>query len=560
MHKKYKTGFTKKYIFALSLIALFSILAYLNLSHLIKAQSQDGEVINISGRQRMLSQKIALFSLKHNVEHTERNHKELIKNINLMETSHQWLIDKEKSDQINKMYFLPPYFLDDDVRTYIKKAKLFLEKEDKQSLNYILSNSQQLLIHLDKTVYAYQIENEDKILTLQRNELFIVIIVLITLFFEAIFIFRPANASIIKKTKELETQRFNSEMVIESNRNAIIAVNEKMQVYVFNKSAEEMFGYTKDEMINQDSLIKIMRVDDYPAHLSAVTGFMHTDNQSLKDMYSTRELIGKRKNGDLFPLRITIGASKNNKNKIVVANIEDITDEKEKEDMLLRQSKLAAMGEMIGAIAHQWRQPLNALNIHIENLEDDYEDEMIDEAYIESFITDQTETIQFMSKTIDNFRNFFRIDKGKEIFSVKKAIESIFSIQSAQLNTYNIFFDIHGEDFNINGFNNEFQQVILNIVSNAKDSILNNQIKNGNISVSLQKGMIKIKDNGGGIPEDVINRVFEPYFTTKDQGDGTGMGLYMSKMIIEDNMNGIIMASNVDDGAKFVIKIEACNG
>jgi len=558
MVHKLKTGFTKKYVFALSLIALFSILAYFNLSHLIKAQSQDGEVINVSGRQRMLSQKIALFSLRHNVGHTEENHKELIKNIDLMEKSHQWLTNIDKSEKISNMYFSVPYFLDEDVKTYIKKAKLFLTNNEQKNLDYILSNSQRLLKHLDKAVYIYQIENEEKIQILERNELFIVIIVLVTLLFEALFIFRPANASIIKKTEELETQKFNADMVIESNKNAIIAINEHMQVYVFNKSAEDMFGYTKEEMLNQDSLLKIMREEDYDEHHKGATNFMIT-GKSKGNMYSTKELIGKRKNGELFPLRITFGASKDNKYRIVVANIQDITDEKEKEDMLLRQSKLAAMGEMIGAIAHQWRQPLNALNINIENLEDDYEDKMIDAEYIDDFITDQTDTIHFMSKTIDNFRNFFRIDKGKEVFSIKKAKDSIFSIQSAQLNSHNIFFDIKGEDFTINGFNNEFQQVILNIVSNAKDAIISNDIKNGYISVSIDKGIIKIKDNGGGIPEDTIDRVFEPYFTTKDQGDGTGMGLYMSKMIIEDNMNGMITASNINGGTEFIIKIEACN-
>jgi len=257
MEQKFKTGFTRRYVFALSLIALFSILAYFNLSHLINAQSQDGEVINVSGRQRMLSQKIALYSLKHEVGHTEENHKELLKNIKLMEKSHKWLINIEKSEKINNMYFSEPYLLDSDVKTYIKKAKQFSTENNQESLEYILSNSQRLLKHLDKAVYAYQIENEEKIFILERNELFIVIIVLTTLLFEALFIFRPANASIIKKTQELETQKFNADMVIESNKNAIIAINEKMQVYVFNKSAEDMFGYTKEEMLGKDSLIKI---------------------------------------------------------------------------------------------------------------------------------------------------------------------------------------------------------------------------------------------------------------------------------------------------------------
>ena len=556
---KDETGFTRRYVFALSLIALFSILAYFNLSHLINAQSQDGEVINKSGRQRMLSQKIALFSMRYNVNSVPEIQKELSKNINLMEESHKWLISKEQSEQVYGMYYTSPHFLNKRVNDYLERAKKFLKEKDPDSLEYILSNSQKILKHLDRAVYLYQIENEEKTSVLQRNELFIVLIVLITLLFEALFIFKPANDSIIKKTEELIMQKFNADMVIESNKNAIIAINDKKKVYTYNKSAQEMFGYTKEEMLGKDSLFNIMRPEDFKMHEKGVNHFMDT-GKSRGVLYTTAELTGKRKNGELFPLRITFGASSDKKHRIVVANMQDITSEKEKENMILRQSKLAAMGEMIGAIAHQWRQPLNALNINIENIEDDYEDNLVDKEYIEDFIAEQTGTIQFMSKTIDDFRNFFRIEREKEKFSMKKAIESTFNIQSAQLGNHNISFDVSGEDFIVDGFKNEFQQVILNLVSNAKDAMVSNNIKEGKITVSLQKGTIKIKDNGGGVSKDVIDRIFEPYFTTKEQGEGTGMGLYMSKMIIEDNMGGTISVSNIADGAEFTINVKVCNG
>jgi len=556
---KDETGFTKRYIFALSLIALFSILAYFNLSHLIKAQSQDGEVINVSGRQRMLSQKIALFSMRYNAGSAQEFQKELSKNIQLMEKSHKWLTSIDQSQQVYEMYFSSPHSLDKRVKNYIEQAKRFLNEKDPDSLNYILHHAQEILQHLDKAVYLYQIENEKKTAILQRNELFIVLIVLITLLFEALLIFRPANASIIKKTEELMMQKFNLDMVIESNKNAIMAINDKKEVYTYNKSAEEMFGYSKEEMLGKNSLANIMRPEDFKRHDAGVGHFMET-GKSIGVLYTTAELTGKRKNGELFPLKITFGASSDKKHRIVVANLQDVTHEKERENMILRQSKLAAMGEMIGAIAHQWRQPLNALNINIENLEDDFDDELVNKEYIDEFIKEQTDTIHFMSKTIDDFRNFFRIEKEKEQFSTKKAIESTFSIQSAQLNNHNISFDVRGDDFVVDGFKNEFQQVILNIVSNAKDAIVNHNTKEGKITVSLQDGIIKIKDNGGGTPANIIDRIFEPYFTTKEQGEGTGMGLYMSKMIIEDNMGGIINAVNTEDGTEFVINVKVCNG
>jgi signal transduction histidine kinase len=161
-----------------------------------------------------------------------------------------------------------------------------------------------------------------------------------------------------------------------------------------------------------------------------------------------------------------------------------------------------------------------------------------------------------MSKTIDDFRNFFRVDKKKKEFEVKKAIEGVIGIQSAQLNNYGIKIEVEGEDFILNAQESEFKQVVLNIINNAKDAIVEKGIKEGKIKITLKDNTISIQDNGGGIPEDIKMRIFEPYFTTKEPGDGTGIGLYMSKVIIEKNMGGKIEVSNVDGGAKFIIKIQ----
>ena len=230
--------------------------------------------------------------------------------------------------------------------------------------------------------------------------------------------------------------------------------------------------------------------------------------------------------------------------------------EKEQEverNFLIQQSKLSSMGEMMGAIAHQWRQPLNALNLNIQNLDDDFADGLIDKAFIDAFIAKNRQTILFMSKTIDDFRNFFKIDKAKKKFGIREAIEETLSLQSAQFKNRNIMVDIHGENDTIEGFRGEFQQVVLNIINNAKDAILERKIKEGRITITITPLHVSIEDNAGGIEAEVLDRVFEPYFTTKDQGDGTGIGLYMSKMIIEKNMSGKLIAENGTFGARFVI-------
>jgi signal transduction histidine kinase len=224
-----------------------------------------------------------------------------------------------------------------------------------------------------------------------------------------------------------------------------------------------------------------------------------------------------------------------------------------KDKIVQEQSKLAAMGEMVGSIAHQWRQPLNSLNINIENLDDDYADGLIDEKFIDNFIQKQTQTIHFMSQTIDDFRNFFRVDKIKKVFSIKNAIQSIISMQNAQFKNYNIEVTLSGQDFEIETIESEFKQTILNIISNAKDAIINNKIMYGKIDITLEKRSIYIEDNAGGIPDEILYRIFEPYFTTKEQGKGTGMGLYMSKMIIENNLNATLNVENTSNGARFII-------
>lgn len=242
-------------------------------------------------------------------------------------------------------------------------------------------------------------------------------------------------------------------------------------------------------------------------------------------------------------------------------NLEEIVHTKTSENIkqletLQQQSKLASMGEMIGAIAHQWRQPLNELGIAIQNLKYDYEDGLITKEYLDDFIASTKKVIKFMSDTIDDFRNFYRVDKTKEIFSVKSSIEKTLSIQKAQLVNNNIDVELLGEDFEVSGYKNEFQQVILNLINNAKDILLEKKVKNGKITIEINNRTIFIRDNGGGVPSEIIKRVFEPYFTTKDQGKGTGMGLYMSKMII-DKMDAKIDVANVDDGAEFRIDFNA---
>lgn len=248
---------------------------------------------------------------------------------------------------------------------------------------------------------------------------------------------------------------------------------------------------------------------------------------------------------------------------LAIENARSKLKTKEIEAQLIQHAKLVEMGEMMGSIAHQWRQPLNELNINIEMLEEYYNLEEIDENFIDAFIEKNIKIIYFLSKTITDFSNFFRINKQKVHFSIKESIENTLDIIQMQLNKHNIIFEMSGEDSKVFGLPSEFQQVILNIINNAKDAIVESKIENGKIEVELLSkdsfATVTIKDNGGGVSPNTIERIFEPYFTTKEQGKGIGMGLYISKMIIEEALGGELSAKNSDRGALFKIKLELNN-
>ncbi len=239
---------------------------------------------------------------------------------------------------------------------------------------------------------------------------------------------------------------------------------------------------------------------------------------------------------------------------------EEVTHRQEQERLLIHQSRLAAMGEMIGAIAHQWRQPLNALSLVLQNQSINHQLGKLDDQTMMQSMKKSERLINKMSTTIDDFRNFFKPSKQMEFFNINESINSTISLVDAQFKNNNIKIIIDCEDnINIKGFQGEFSQVVLNLLNNAKDTFIERRIASPTIKISvyhIPNGInITFKDNAGGIMLDIINKIYDPYFTTKEEGKGTGIGLYMSKMIVENNMQGKLYAFNDDDGANFIIEV-----
>ncbi len=226
------------------------------------------------------------------------------------------------------------------------------------------------------------------------------------------------------------------------------------------------------------------------------------------------------------------------------------------ERLLIQQARLAAMGEMIGNIAHQWRQPLNALGLIIQNLRYDFRDGLLTGNLMDDTAKQAMQMIQGMSRTIDDFRNFFSPNREKSAFDPRHSVENALAILSASFEHSHIAVTLDaGETAAAYGYPNEFSQVLLNILGNARDAIQENAVENGAIHITIRRieGMVgvTIRDNGGGVPAGVLPKIFDPYFTTKERG--TGIGLYMSKMIVESNMGGRIEARNVEGGAEFTV-------
>ncbi len=251
-----------------------------------------------------------------------------------------------------------------------------------------------------------------------------------------------------------------------------------------------------------------------------------------------------------------------NLNKELDIKIKNAIEENSKnEQMLIQQSRLAAMGEMIGNIAHQWRQPLNALGLVVQNIYYSYEMGDLDKEYLEHSMNKSKKLTSQMSKTIDDFRNFFRPNKRQETFGISEGIQSVCELVSASYNNHNIEITTNLDDSLMAiGYPNEFSQVLLNIFTNAKDALLEKKILKPKVSVRSfaknDKIILEIEDNAGGIDEKIIKKIFDPYFTTKSKKSGTGIGLYMSKMIIENSMKGKISVHNSTEGAVFRIEIE----
>jgi len=371
-----------------------------------------------------------------------------------------------------------------------------------------------------------------------------------------------------RKLKEKKLQQAYT--VFNNTRDGIVITDNKTNILDVNNAFERITGYTKREIL--DKQINVLKSNIY-------------DEKFYKEMWNALDTIGfwegeitnLTKNNDLYTEWLTINKiCDNNKNVINYIGIfSDITEEKhkeallkEKEALIFQQSKMASMGEMIENIAHQWRQPLSIISTAATGmlLQKEYGITISDEDEAK-FLNSIDESAQYLSSTIDDFRDFIKKDQVLENFDLKDTVNSSIKLISSKLKNRDIKIVNTTQNIIIGGSRNQLVQVIINILNNSKDALEESDIANKYIFISTygddDNSILTIKDNAGGIPLKIIDRIFEPYFTTKHQAQGTGIGLYMSKQIITNSLKGVISVKNIEfeyenknyTGALFEIKI-----
>ena len=392
-----------------------------------------------------------------------------------------------------------------------------------------------------------------------------------------------ANNEIEEKTKLIAKQKELFEKLYSKSSDGVLLIKNK-KIIDCNEAILKLLEYSKDELLNKSideispkfqlnnddsTIISSKKIDETLENgvcnfewtllsknsiyiwVEIVLTAIEIDNKAV--IHTVIRNINKRKEMEKELESLT--------NKLEDRIVEEIKKNEEKTKQLIQQSRLAQMGEMISMIAHQWRQPLAAISATTNSI---LLKTMLDEKISKEELTKElnliTDYSQHLSLTIDDFRNFFKTDKIKSEISLEELIDKTINIIKIQFETKEIKVE---KDYKFNekilSYSTELQQVILILLKNAEDALIEKEIENKNIKISTYKEndfvIIEVEDNAKGIPNDIIEKIFDPYFSTKKEKEGTGIGLYMSKIIIDEHCSGNLSVKNSKFGAIFKIKL-----
>ena len=401
--------------------------------------------------------------------------------------------------------------------------------------------------------------NEPNTIYKEHTKFFIIAIVTIFLL-STIVVILKAN---IQRREKLELELSNrvefDKVLLDTIPNPIYYKNIEGKFLGCNTAFSSLVNSSRDEIIGKTAF------DFFPSKIA--TKNTEIDKELLQTFStSTSEFTFYTPLNEMKHIILNKAVYKNIDGTVggIVCIMDDITERIQQKQFLIQQSKLAEMGDMIAAIAHQWNEPLVELSALVQDIQTSYLLNELKDNDVKDFVNDSMVQIKYMSKTLSDFRNFLKPSTKKNLFSVSKALNEINEIIGKQIFYSNIQMNFNyknkNEELLIYGYENEFKQVLLNIINNAKNKIVEKNLplnKKGSIDINIDKcinyNTIEIIDDAGEIDEKIINSIFEPYFTTKE--DGMGLGLYMAKIIIEDKMRGIINVRNDENRVIFTIKL-----
>ena len=453
----------------------------------------------------------------------------------------------------------------------IRDKVILLVKNNQQKHAIILTKGigAQHVVHLEAAIsklynYAqnkaisFKNKSESSFQTLKIINLFISMLFFVLFALISYYIIQRISRYISKNDDyiiELAQKQKEFETIFNQAPMPMIIHNEDGEISMVNKVWEDLSGYKYTEI---NTIAKW--INKTCPNNSKLT------NEHIKELYSITKRVDEgefellTKSGEKIiwtfssaPLGIKDGK------RILISTATDITEIKRKDKMILIQSRHAALGEMIGMIAHQWRQPLSIIAMNTNNILLDIELDTLDTNQLKIHSNEILTQTEHLSATINNFRNFFKPDKEMSQVELSYIIHETYAIVKESLESQNITVNIScSSNSLVNVYHRELMQVFVNIITNAKDSFLLNKKEKANIKIKIFEDksyvITQICDNGSGINMNILPKIFDPYFSTKTEQNGTGLGLHMSKMIIEDHLNGKIEAYN-DNGACFTIKL-----
>lgn len=324
-----------------------------------------------------------------------------------------------------------------------------------------------------------------------------------------------------------------------------------------NKAVQD----TLDRQLPYDIYYRIVQPDGTIRVIHAQGQAITNESGTVVRMIGTaQDVTERRANEDALLLhRNQLEEINHSLESRIVRALEEL---RQKDQMLILQDRLAVMGEMINYIAHQWRQPLNTLGLVIQQLPVFYGTDIFSREFVEESSANAMMQVHHMSKTIDDFKDFVKTNKSRVTFEVKQVVDNTLSLIEKSFQEHKINFSLHTEgEPQIYGCPNEFAQVLLIVILNALDALVEHAVDKPLISIHVfaegSTSVVTITDNGRGISEEILDRIFDSYFTTKGPDKGTGIGLYMAKTIIEKNMGGRLSVRNTSSGAEFRIECNA---